>query len=110
MLPGKLCAQHDCERNLQFLEQPTNAWDAPVDRVLTKGLVHEVRVAGYHVRAVDRALTEAELLNEQRKTNSHLFAAGPRRHMDWFPREAGHRISHRLRRSDRRKQNGEQRR
>ncbi len=61
---GKFGVQHDAERNVQFLEQPADARDAPVDRVLTESLVHEVRVAGRQVRAEHRALAEAELLDE----------------------------------------------
>jgi hypothetical protein len=42
----KLGVQDDAERNIQFLEQSANARDAPVYRLLTESLVHEVRVTG----------------------------------------------------------------
>ena len=95
--PGKLRAEHDGQRNVQFAEQPPDARDAPIDRVLTKGLVHKVRVAGRHVRPIDRTLTEAELLDEERKADGDLLAARPSRDMNRLAREAGHRIGRLLR-------------
>src|SRR5260370_17572349 len=84
---GKFCVQHDGERNIQFLEQPRDARDAPVDRVLTESLVDEVRVAGRHVRAEDRALAEAELLYEQREADRDLSAASPGADIDRLARK-----------------------
>jgi hypothetical protein len=56
--------QDDAERDIQFLEQPRNAQVAPGDRVLAESLVHEVGIASRQVRAEDRALAEAEYLDE----------------------------------------------
>ena len=53
------------ERHVELLEQAADAGNAPVDAVLPERLVHEVRITGHHVGAVDRALAEAELLDEQ---------------------------------------------
>ncbi len=61
---GKFGVQHDGERNVQFLEQSADARDTPVDRVLTESLVDEVGIAARQVRAEDRTLAEAELLDE----------------------------------------------
>jgi hypothetical protein len=61
---GKFGVQYDAGRNIQFPEQSADARDAPVDRVLTESLVHEVGIAARQVRAEDRALAEAELLDE----------------------------------------------
>src|SRR5712672_1100321 len=71
-VPGNSAFQYDGERNIQFLEQPADARDAPVDRVLTEGLIHEIRVAGRQVRAENRTLAEAELLDEQREADRDL--------------------------------------
>ena len=101
MRAGKFRVQHDGERNIQFLEQPADARDAPVDRVLTESLVHEVRVAGHHVRAEDRALAEAELLDEQREADRDLLAAGPGGDMDRVAREAGDPVDSVLRQGSR---------
>lgn len=64
VVAGKFCVQDDAQRNIQFLEQPADAADAPVDPILTESLVHEVRVAGRQVRPEDRALTKAELFDK----------------------------------------------
>ena len=88
-VPGNSAFSTMRERNIQFLEQPADARDAPVDGVLTERLVHEVRIAGHHVRAEDRALAEAELLDEQGEADRDLLAAGPGGDMDRLAREAG---------------------
>src|SRR5258705_236199 len=93
MLAGKLGVQHDAERNIQFLEQSADARDASVDRVLTEGLIHEVRVAGRQIRAEDRTLAEAELLDEQRKTDRDLSAGRPGGNVDRLASEAGHPVA-----------------
>src|SRR6202040_4228829 len=63
----KFGVQYDTERNVRLLEDPADARDAPVDRVLAECLIHEVRVAGCQVRAEDGALAEAKLLDKQRE-------------------------------------------
>ena len=68
MRGGKFGVQRDAERNTQLLEQPADARNAPVDGVLAERLIDEIRVAGRQVRAKDRALAEAELLDEQRRS------------------------------------------
>ena len=105
---GKFRVQHDAERNVQFLEQPADARDAPVDRVLAEGFVHEVRVAGRQVRPEDRTLAEAELLDEQGEADGDLFAAGPGGDMDRVARESGDPVDSVLRQGRGGKVNGEQ--
>ena len=90
VLLGKFGVQHDAEWNIELLEHPPNARDAPVDRVLAECLVHEVGVAGRQVRSQYRALPEAELLDEQREANRDLPAGGPSGHTDRLARKAGH--------------------
>ncbi len=82
VVAGKFRVQHDGERNLQLLEQPADARDAPVDPVLTERLVHEVRIAGREVRAEHRALAEAELLDEQSEADCDLSTGRPGGDMD----------------------------
>ena len=77
------------ERNIQFLEQPADARDAPVDPILAKSLVHEVRVAGRQIRPEDRALAEPELLDEQCEADGDLSAARPGGDVDRLTRKAG---------------------
>ena len=87
-VPGNSAFNTMLERNIQFLEQPADARDAPVDRVLTESLVHEVRVAGRQVRAEDRALAEAELLDEKRKADRDFSAGRPSGDMDRVARRS----------------------
>jgi hypothetical protein len=110
VLSGKLGVQHDAERNIQLLEQSADARDAPVDRVLAKCLVHQVRVAGRQVRTEYRALAEAELFDEQREADGDLSAGGPRGDMDRSARECGDPVDSVLRQGRAGKLNGEQRR
>ena len=107
---GKQRAQHDGERDVQLLEQPADAGNAPVDAVLPEGLVDEIRIAAHHVRPVDRALAEAELLDEEGKADGNLLAARPRRDVDRLTREAGNGIGRILRHTRRRKLRGERER
>src|SRR6185369_14995541 len=102
---GKFGVQHDAERDIQFPEQSADARNAPVDGVLTKSFVHEVRVAACQVRAEHRALTEAELLDEEYEADRDPFAARPGRDMNRVARKAGDPIDSVLRKDRRRKVN-----
>ena len=61
--------------------------NAPVDRILTERLVHEVRIARRKIWAEDRALAEAELLDEEREADCDLFAGRPGGGVDRFALE-----------------------
>ena len=97
VLAGKLRVQHDAERNIQLFEQAADPRDPPVDRVLTKCLVHEVGTAGREVRTQHWALAEAELFDEQGKADADLSAGGPRSNMDRDARQRGHPVGALLR-------------
>src|SRR5271156_1515181 len=82
ILARELGVQHDRERRTQFLEQPADTDDAPVDAILPKRFVHEVRIAARQIRPIHGALAEAKFLDEQRENYRDLLAAGPGRYMD----------------------------
>lgn len=110
VLGGKFRVQHDGERNIELLEQPADARDSPVDRVLAKCLVHEVRTPAREVRTQHRALPEAELLDEQSEADGDLFADGPGGDMDRLARKRRDPIGTVLSRDRGGKVNREQRR
>ena len=89
MLTGKFAIQDEAERDIQFLEQPADARETPVDGVLAKGFVHEIRIAACQVGTEYRALAEAEFLDEQRKAHGHLLAGRPSRDVNRLARQPG---------------------
>ena len=86
------CVQHHGKRNVQFLEQPSDAQVAPGDRVLPERFVHEIRIAARKVRPKDRTLSETEHLDEQSEADRDLLSAGPGRDRDRIARKSGHRV------------------
>src|SRR5262249_42539755 len=105
---GKFRVQHDRERNIQLLEQPADARNAPVDRVLTECLVHEVGVAARQIRTRHRGLPGDELFHEQREADRDLSARGPGGNMYGSARECGDPVGCVLRQGCAGKVNGEQ--
>lgn len=108
MRGGKFGVQCHAERNVQLLEQSADARNTPVDPVLAEGLIHQIRVAGRQVRAKDRALAEAELLDKQDEAEGDFFAGGPGNNVDRVARKPGDRVSSVLRQNPRGMCNGEQ--
>ncbi len=104
---GEFGVQRDTERNAELLEQPPDAGNAPVDGVLAKSLVDQIRVAGRQIGAKHRAPAEAEFLDEQRKTDGDLFSAWPGGNADGLARKSGDRVGAVLRQARRRMHNRE---
>ena len=109
-LPGNSALSTMVSGTSSSLNSRPTRGNAPVDAVLPEGLVDEIRIAAHHVRPVDRALAEAELLDEEGKADGDLLAARPRRDVDRLAREAGNGIGRILRHARRGKLRGERER
>src|SRR5262249_6859340 len=109
-LPGNSAFNTTVSGTIELLEQPADARDAPVDPVLAKCLVDEVRVAARQIRAERRPPAETGLFDEQREGDGDLSSGGPDGNRDGGARECGDPVGRVLRQGRARKLNGEQRR
>ena len=77
MLLGKGRVQGDTQGQGMLIEEPANPRNPPMYRVLTKGLIDNVRISRSRIRSKVRAVPKTPHFNIENEADRDLLSLGP---------------------------------